>query len=417
VAVSIGEHLVNSDWISRLSTTSWDTVQCEKDDLTGRVFPITVIGMRHRPRRTLLAVPLSAALLLAAAGCGAGGDGSGGGGGAGGESAAGDGEIPAGTTLRVADQGHSLETLLTLSGEADDLPYDLRYANFMGGPAVNEAFAAGEVDLGTMGDTPAINNLAAGLGTVAIATTVSDGQGAAVYAREDSGIDALEDIEGHSVAFQSGTNTHGFLLRALDSVGLDQSDIDPVDVPLTDLPTVVGGGDAETGVIYEFARHDFLADQPDAVELVTFSELVPVYNFLVATREAIDDEARGAALEDFVVRYARAYQWAAEHRDEWVEQFYVENLGQSPEAARDVADATGTVHVVEITDEVRDDLQEQADLLLEVDELPDEVDLGDLFPDDVAERFNAALAGLAEDPDDIAAGDPAASSASSTTAP
>lgn len=340
--------------------------------------------MRHRRSRTLFALPLSAALLLAAAGCGAGGDGGSGGGG----DAAGDGEIPPGTVLRVADQNNSLETLFSLSGQDEDLPYELQYANFQGGPAVNEAFAAGEVDLGTMGDTPVINNLAAGLGTVTIATAAADGRGAAIYAREDSGIESLDELEGHTVAYASGTNTHGFVLRALDSVGLSESDIEQVDVPLTDLPTVLGRGDADAGVVYEFAQHDFLADHPDAVELVVFSDLVPVYSFILAARDAVDDPARGAALEDFVARYARAYRWAAEHRDEWVQQFYVENLGQSPEAAQAFIEAAGIPAVIETTDEVRDDLQEQADLLLEAEELPDEVDLADQFPDDVVDRFN-----------------------------
>lgn len=368
--------------------------------------------MRHRRTRTPLALIVSATLLVTA-GCGAGGD-EGGGGGSGGEAASGGGEIPPGTVLRVADQNNVLETLLTQAGELEGLPYEIDFANFQGGPAVNEAFAAGEVDVGTMGDTPVINNLAAGLGTVVVATAASDGRGAVLYAREDSGIESLEDLEGHTVAYTSGTNTHGFVLRALDSVDLSESDVEQVDVPLTDLPAVLGQGEAEAGVVYEFAQHDFLADHPDAVELVAFSDLVPVYTFLVATRDAVDDPARGAALEDLVTRFARAYRWADEHRDQWIQQFYVENLGQSPEAARAVADATGIAQVIETTDEVRDDLQEQADLLLEADELPDEIDLADQFPDDVVTRFNEAVA--AADEPAVEDADPAADATTTTAA-
>jgi sulfonate transport system substrate-binding protein len=278
----------------------------------------------------------------------------------------------------------------------------VQFADFMGGPAVNEAFAAGEVDVGTMGDTPAINNLAAGLGTVVIATSVSDGLGAKIYARPGSGIASLDDLEGRKVAYTSGTNTQGFVLRALDSVGLGEDDVEQVDVPLTDLPTVLARGDADAGVIYEFAQHDYLEDQPDAVELVTFSDLVPVYGFILATRDAVDDPARGAALEDFVARLGRAYQWAASHRGEWITDFYVEALGQSPEAAAAASEALGAPQLVEITDDIAADQQDQADLLLEVGELPDEVDVADHFPPEVVERFNAAAEDVIADPVDSA---------------
>lgn len=368
--------------------------------------------MRPRPSRSrlvaLACVPL--VLVLAIAACGGDDDESGAAasGGAGGGAAEGGGEIPAGTVLRVADQGQQLQTLFEVSGELDDAPYEVRFNDFMGGPAVNEAFAAGEVDVGTMGDTPAINNLAAGLGTVVVAASVSDGTGAGIYARADSGIESLDDLEGRKVAYSSGTNTQGFVLRALDSVGLAEPDVEQVDVPLTDLPTVLGRGDAEAGVIYEFARFDFLADNPDAVELVTFGDLVPVYGFVLATRDAVDDPARGAALEDFVARLGRAYQWVAANPGDWIETFYVDSLGQSPEAAEAAADAVGVAQLVEITDEIRDDQQEQADLLLEVGELPEEVDVADQFPPEVTERFNAAIA-------DVLAGEGPESQSTTTT--
>lgn len=339
--------------------------------------------MRHRRSRPLAAALLgagAAVALLASTACA--GDGEAGAAGAPGGS---------GGDLRVADQARQLQTLFELSGELEGAPYRVRFSDFMGGPAVNEAMAAGEVDAATLGDTPAINNLAAGLGAVVVAASVNDGAGARLYARADSGIESLEDLEGRRVAYTSGTNTQGFVLRALDSVGLEEPDVEQIDVPLTDLPTVLARGDADAGVVYEFAQHDFLDQQPDAVELVAFGDLVPVYNFLVATRDAVDDPERGAALEDFVARLGRAYEWAAANQDRWVEEFYVDSLGQSPEAARAAADAVGAPRLVEITGEIRDQQQEQADLLHEVGELPDEVDVADQFPPEVTERFNAAI--------------------------
>ena len=41
-------------------------------------------------------------------------------------------------------------------------------------------------------------------------------------------IETLEDLEGKKVAWATGTNQHGFVLRALDSVGLTQKDVEQV---------------------------------------------------------------------------------------------------------------------------------------------------------------------------------------------
>ena len=40
----------------------------------------------------------------------------------------------------VADQSERLQSVLRLSGELDKLPFKIEFANFVGGPAILEAF-------------------------------------------------------------------------------------------------------------------------------------------------------------------------------------------------------------------------------------------------------------------------------------
>src|SRR5262245_44904442 len=65
-------------------------------------------------------------------------------------------KIPAGTMLRVGDQLDYLKTVLKLSGEDQDLPYEVEYSAFVGGPAMLQAFQAGSIDSGFVGSTPLI---------------------------------------------------------------------------------------------------------------------------------------------------------------------------------------------------------------------------------------------------------------------
>ena len=70
--------------------------------------------------------------------------------------------VPAGVTLKVGDQLDFLKTLLSLSGQDKDFTYQVDYGSFLGGPAMLQAFQAGEVDTGFVADAPLIFAQAAG---------------------------------------------------------------------------------------------------------------------------------------------------------------------------------------------------------------------------------------------------------------
>src|SRR4249920_2915458 len=65
-------------------------------------------------------------------------------------------KIPAGTVIKVGDQLDYLKTVLALSGEDKDFPYEVEYSAFVGGPPMLQAFQAGSIDSGFVGSTPLI---------------------------------------------------------------------------------------------------------------------------------------------------------------------------------------------------------------------------------------------------------------------
>jgi sulfonate transport system substrate-binding protein len=300
-------------------------------------------------------------------------------------------EIPDGVQLTIGDQGQAIELPLRLAGELDDVPYDVNFANFASGPLVNEAIAAGEVDLGTMGDTPALLSYASGLDTVVVAARVTEGSGASIVASEDSGITTLADLKGKRIAYTTGTNTHGLVLRALDSAGLREDDVEQVDVPLTDLANVLGSGEADAAVVYEVFRQGYFAQHRDAVTLIESNDLVPTYLFLLSPRSSVEDPGKLAALEDLVGRIARAADWIKEHPDEWIDAYYVGVQKQTPEAGRAAYEAQGPTHFVEVGGDALRDQQTQAELLFENGRLPEEVDLTGQFDPQYAARFTNAI--------------------------
>lgn len=299
--------------------------------------------------------------------------------------------IPPGTVLRVADQLGGLEVPLRLAGELDDVPYEIEWSSFASGPLVNEAIAAGEVDLGPMGDTPAILSQASGLDTVVVAVRESSGKGATIIANPGAGIETLADLAGHTVAYTTGTSAHGFVLRALDSAGLTEDDIDQVDVPITDVATVLDNGDADAAAVYEVFKPAFLASNPDAVEVVSLTDLVPNYSFLLSPRDRVEDPAISAAIEDFVARLARASTWVQQHTDEFIERYYVVELHQEPANARAAYELQGESSWIEPSSDVLAVQQEQADLLFAAGRIPEAVDLSPQFDSDLTNRFSNAI--------------------------
>jgi sulfonate transport system substrate-binding protein len=294
-----------------------------------------------------------------------------------------------GVTLRVADQSRSVELPLVASGELAKAPYKVTFASFANGPAVNEALRGGDVDLGFMGDVPALGAAVGGLEVKVVGVISSTGPGSILVARAGSGIKTLKELKGRKVAYTTGTAQQGFALRALGAVGLQQKDVQQIDVPLQDLPSVLESGDADASVISVEARVKYVAAHPDAVTLATAKELKPyVGSFFLARNQALGDTAKRAAIEDFLARRVRAYTWVAANQDTWANTYYVQERKQKPEDAKVIAKETGVSQFVPITKEIRKAHQDLADLLRSAGALPVKVDASVLYDDDVVADFN-----------------------------
>jgi ABC-type nitrate/sulfonate/bicarbonate transport system substrate-binding protein len=98
------------------------------------------------------------------------------------------------------------------------------------GPAINEALASGSLDIGILGDVPAVNGKSNGIDTTVIAFNGLNNF-IVISANPDSGIDSVKDLKGKKVATQKGAFMHRLLLYALEEEGLTIDDIEFV--PMT----------------------------------------------------------------------------------------------------------------------------------------------------------------------------------------
>ncbi|MCL1967155.1 MAG: ABC transporter substrate-binding protein [Fibromonadales bacterium] len=138
-----------------------------------------------------------------------------------------------------------------LEDELKSLGISVRWDSFASGPPLNEAFAAGEEDIGYVGDVPLLVAKASGQKTLAFAKASYSEKAIALTVKAGSAITDLAQLKGKKIAFVRGSYGHHFLGLLLNKAGLTLSDIEQIDLPNADIGNAVGAGQIDAGVIWE----------------------------------------------------------------------------------------------------------------------------------------------------------------------
>jgi sulfonate transport system substrate-binding protein len=291
--------------------------------------------------------------------------------------------IPDGVTLRVGDQLDYLSTVLAVSGQDQGLEYAVEYSTFVGGPPMLQAFQGGALDVGFVGSTPLIFAQAANQDLVAVAGWATEtGLGGLITA--DPEIEGWGDLKGKRVAYQRGTASEATLLQALDAAGLELSDVETVDVPITQINAALAGGAADAGVSTEPLISLYLNDTPDGRVAGDANEITDRSSFLIASSDALANDGTSAAIADYLTRLVKAFDYLRENREQLAQAIFVEQYGLTPERAAELVERTGGTEFIELPGDIVPQQQKLADLFFEAGQVPVEVDVAAEFDT----RFN-----------------------------
>ena len=125
------------------------------------------------------------------------------------------------------------------------------WTSFAAGPPMNESFAAGQQDIGLLGDTPAIIAKSAGINTRIFGLTSSGPKSLAVIVPAKSGIRTPKDLKGKKVAVVKGSYAHHLLVLILQKGGLTTSDIQFINLSQADIVTSIQNGDIDAAAVWE----------------------------------------------------------------------------------------------------------------------------------------------------------------------
>lgn len=300
-------------------------------------------------------------------------------------------QIPAGTKLVVADQNEALQTLMRASGAQGKLASSVTYANFLGGPAILEAFRAGALDLATVGNTPPIQAHAAGERIPIVAARTSSETDYFLAVRPGLKIATLEDLRGKSITYGEGTGRQPFVLNALKLAGLTRKDVRLVPLRAADFPDAVRTGQVDVAALNEPHFSRYLADFADrgasALPPEQNSRLPTSLTYLYASQKALDDPAKAAAIREFVGLWIDANRWSHSNADAWIDAYYVKRQNLKPADARRIVESEGAFGFPSLASLIPTQ-QSLIDVIFEAGDLPKRLDAREEF--DL--RFDAIIA-------------------------
>jgi sulfonate transport system substrate-binding protein len=127
----------------------------------------------------------------------------------------------------------------------------IKWTSFAAGPPMNESFAAGQQDIGILGDTPAIIGKAVGIDTRVIGITSSGPRTLAVIVPTKSNIRSPRDLKGKKVAVVKGSYAHHLMVLVLQKGGLTTNDIEFINLTQADIATAIVNGNIDAAAVWE----------------------------------------------------------------------------------------------------------------------------------------------------------------------
>ncbi|MFZ0048262.1 MAG: ABC transporter substrate-binding protein [Streptosporangiaceae bacterium] len=220
-------------------------------------------------------------------------------------------------TLNIGDQaGSGAEALLTAAGLIGKLPFKAHWSDFTSGPPMLQAMGAGSIDVGSVGDAPPVFAAAGGSQIAVVSALTANPDGSAILVPKNSPIHSVAQLKGKSIAVAQGSSADYHMLAILTKAGLTVKDVTPDYLqPAEGQAAFASSHVAAWDVWSPFIEQAEVQDH--ARILVNGSTIGLTYSFVVASKAALANPAKAAAIHDYLQLLDQAYTWAATHKSAW----------------------------------------------------------------------------------------------------
>jgi sulfonate transport system substrate-binding protein len=220
-------------------------------------------------------------------------------------------------TLNIGDQkGTGAEAVLTAAGLLNTLPFHVNWSDFTSGPPLLQAMASGSIDIGGVGDAPPVFAASGGEAVEIVGARETDGDQDAIVLPKNSPITSIQQLKGQKIAYGSGSSGNYNLLTVLTKAGLTTKDVTLVNLQPAEALAAFTSGAVDAWDIWPPYVQEVVA-QDGARVLATGSAYGSPYSFEVASKAAVANPAKAAAIKVYLATLDKAYTWAAAHPSAW----------------------------------------------------------------------------------------------------
>ncbi|GGF94090.1 sulfonate ABC transporter periplasmic sulfonate-binding protein SsuA [Rhodococcoides trifolii] len=287
-------------------------------------------------------------------------------------------------TLNVGDQKGGTEALLKASGQLDGTAYQVAFSTFTSGPPQVEAATAGQIDFAVTGNTPPVFGVAANARIKIVSAYSNNASGDQILVPANSTLTSFADLRGKKIAVGKGSSAHGHVLLQLQKAGLTDKDVQLVFLQPADAGTAFAAAQVDAWAIWD-PYTAITQVQTGAKTLTTAEGVANGYGFGIASQQALDDPKKNTALQDLVVRLAKASAWAKDNPAVWAAD-YSAAVGIDPKAG-ELAQGRSQRPAIALDAAVIDSEQKLYDAFVESGSIPG----GNEFADFVDTRYADAI--------------------------
>jgi sulfonate transport system substrate-binding protein len=272
--------------------------------------------------------------------------------------------FPRETRLALGDPAVQKQLELT---RVEPLPFAIEWQNLSGGPQTIEAFRAGALDGGAVGDTPPIHAAFTGVDVkiIAVQQRADDRPIYELAIAPGSRIGSLADLRGARIAYSPGQAQGALVLRVLRKLGMRPADVQLVELTATEFKDALAARQVDvaplSGSVLQRYLREYAAHGARSVPSGARDSL----SFFYVRGDVLADAHKAAALREYVQLRRAAQLWASEHPEQWVPAYYVADQGLSASEARAVFESIGRPQYPEDWSEAIALTQETVDLLAE----------------------------------------------------
>ena len=290
-------------------------------------------------------------------------------------------------TLNIGDQkGTGAEAVLTAAGLLNTLPFHVHWSDFTSGPPMLEAMASGAVDIGGVGDAPPVFAASGGEAVEIVGARETNGDQDALVVPKNSPITTIQQLKGKKIAYGSGSSGNYNLLTVLTKAGLTTKDVSLANLqPALALAAFTSGDVAAWDIWPPYVQQ--VVAQDGARVLATGSGYGSPYSFEVASKAAVADPDKAAAIKVYLTTLDKAYVWTATHPSAWAVAWG--KAAGLPTSIMDVAAKTDANTPAQITSATVSSEQNLVNQFYAAGLIPTKVNISDY----ITEEFNSTVGG------------------------